>query len=135
MKYTFLLYSCIALLTVSCKKAQLEPLPKVTANTTTEANTAVKSKGYITVQCETCKVEYGMPDQYKGINVTGTSDKLYFDYTNDYYLKTYITAFQRSQKLTLTVYNKDGQKVFSDSNTQSTTGFWDTYVLVRDKTN
>lgn len=101
-----------------CKDSNLEPDDNV-------------KKGYLVVDCENCKIEYGMPDQYHTYNVNGNSGKLYFKQDNDYKLKTYITALRKEQIINLSIYNNVDKKVFSDTTTQSITGMWETNVLVR----
>lgn len=90
-------------------------------------------KGYLVVDCENCKIEYGMPDQYHVFNVNGNSGKLYFKQDGDYKLKTYITALRKEQIINLSIYNNADKKVFSDTTTQATTSMWETNVLVRNE--
>jgi hypothetical protein len=122
MKKLSLLFISLLCVFVSCKKETLKP---VTTNTDT-----TKPQGYIVVECDNCKVEYGMPDQYHSVTVSGTSGKNYFSYDTTYTLKTYITSYDHAQKLTLSVYDKNGTLVQTNSKTQDITGYWDTYITV-----
>jgi hypothetical protein len=112
------LFILFLLLGAGCKDSDLEPDDNV-------------KKGYLVVDCENCKIEYGMPDQYYVYNVNGNSGKLYFKQNSDYKLKTYITALRKEQTVNLSIYNNADKKVFSDTTTQTTTGMWETNVLVR----
>ena len=112
------LFILFLLLGAGCKDSDLEPDDDV-------------KKGYLVVDCENCKIEYGMPDQYHVYNVNGNSGKLYFKQDGDYKLKTYITALRKEQTINLSIYNNADKKVFSDTTTRTTTVMWETNVLVR----
>ncbi|NCD70692.1 hypothetical protein [Mucilaginibacter agri] len=90
----------------------------------------VKRTGYIQVTCDNCKVGYGMPDQYRAFDVTGTSAKAEFTYQTGYTLQAYITAVDHSQKINITVYNADNQVIYNNATTQGTTGYWDVSTLL-----
>ncbi len=113
------LFLMALLLVAGCKDVDLQP-----------DDENVK-KGYLVVDCENCKIEYGMPDQYQVYNINGNSGKLYFKQDGDYKLKTYITALRKEQIINLSIYNNADKKVFSDTTTRTTTGMWETNVLVR----
>jgi hypothetical protein len=79
-------------------------------------------------------VQYGMPDQYKTFNTSGTSQKATFSYTPGYTLVTYVTALGQSQSLTLSVYNKNNVAIYQGTVTQPTTGYWSASVPLTDTT-
>lgn len=108
----------ILLLFSSCKKTTIAP------------STTASTKGYIVVNCDNCKVDYGMPDQYKTFNVVTSSPNAAFNYSAGYSLQVYITALDHEQKLSLSVYNTVGKQVYTNSKTQSLTGDWETVVLL-----
>ncbi len=112
------LFLLALLLGAGCKPSDVEPDDNV-------------KKAYLIVDCENCKVEYGMPNQYNVYNVNGNSGKLYFKQNGDYKLKTYITAIRKEQTIDLSIYNNADKRVFRDSVIQNTTGMWETNVLVR----
>ncbi|WCT10915.1 hypothetical protein [Mucilaginibacter jinjuensis] len=112
---------CVPILLVlsGCKKKDIDP----TTSTT-------KNQGYIVVNCDNCKVDYGMPDQYKEFNVVTTSPKATFSYTTGYVLQVYVTALDHQQKITLNVYNNAGTAVYTNSATQPLTNYWSNSVLI-----
>lgn len=112
---------CIPILLVlaGCKKKDIG-----------SASSTTKSQGYIVVNCDNCKVDYGMPDQYREFNVVTTSPKATFSYTPGYILQIYVTALDHQQKVTLNVYNSAGTSVYNNSATQPLTGYWSSSVLL-----
>jgi len=118
MKF-FKLLVPILLVLAGCKKKEIDP----TTNNT-------KRQGYIVVDCDYCKVDYGMPDQYKAFNVVTTSPKATFSYLPGYILQVYVTALDHQQKITLNVYNSDGTLVYNNSATQPLTSYWSNSVLI-----
>lgn len=105
----------------SCKKDIDLPAPKIEDTKT----------AYIILNCENCKIDYGMPDQFKGFsNAGGDSQKYPFVYKEGYTLSMNITSLLRSQTLTVKVYNKDSKLVYEGSNVQPTTDYWNLNVLL-----
>lgn len=106
---------------VSCKKDK---------NLSAEEEANNKS-AYIVVNCENCKIDYGMPDQYKGFNnANGDSPKFTFNYKAGYTLSMHITSLTKEQKLTVKIYNKSDKLVYEGSNIQPVTDYWDVNVLL-----
>lgn len=126
-KLSLLIVPCVILM-AGCKKELVQP-DSISDNTT---KTSVKTQGYLKVQCDNCKVEYGMPDQYKTYNVSGTSLTAYFNYTSGYSLQTYITALDHTQNIIYSVYNRYDKLMFADTVKQTTTGYWSSNVLMHD---
>jgi hypothetical protein len=124
-----LLFSFSVALLFGCNKGAL-----VGPADTASLNAAKIPKGYLVVSCQNCMVQYGMPDQYKTFNLSGTSAKAYFNYTPGYNLVSYITALGKAQSLTLTVYNKNNAVVYAGTVTQPTTGYWSSSVPLTDST-
>lgn len=111
-----LIIAAVATLTTGCKKLDDgSPEPH-------------KSTGYLVVTCDDCQVQYGMPDQYKQYDVSGTSDKFNFTYEGGYTLVSYITPLNDSKNITLTVYDANNAVVYSGSINQLTTSHWETDV-------
>lgn len=110
------LFVPILILFSSCKKSSIEPV--------------ASTKGYIVVNCDNCKVDYGMPDQYKTFNVVTTSPQATYTYSSGYSLQVYITALDHAQKMSLSVYNTVGKQVYANSTTQGLEGEWQTVVLL-----
>jgi hypothetical protein len=84
---------------------------------------------YLKVTCYNCQVQYGMPDQYRQMNVSGMSLNSPFTYTPGYVLQVYLTALDKPQDITLSVYDVNGNILYSGSKVQSTLGYWDVEVL------
>ena len=72
-------------------------------NPTPKVNTS-----YLQVTCYNCQVQYGMPDQYRQMYVSGMSLNAPFNYTPWYVLQVYLTAIDKPQAITLSVYDING---------------------------
>lgn len=87
-------------------------------------------KGYLVVNCDNCQVQYGMPDQYKQISVSGTSVKATYSYTGTYTVVAYITPINVAQTVTISVFDKSGTLVYTGSKLQQPTSYWETDTVV-----
>ena len=129
-KTSFILLSLALVSMMSCQKSLVGP-----ADASTSLNSvSTKTLGYIVVNCANCMVQYGMPDQYKYFNVSGTSPKATFSYVPGYNLVTYVTALGQTQDVTLSVYDKNNNIMYQGTVTQPLTGYWSTKVMITDST-
>lgn len=111
-----LLIAAVAMLATGCKK--LDDGSPVDHTST----------GYLVVTCDNCQIQYGMPDQYKQLNVSGTSDKFSFTYKGGYTLISYITPLGDSKNVTLTVYDAKDTVIYSGAINELSTSYWETHV-------
>ncbi len=99
-------------------------------NEITPITTIANTQGSVTVKCDNCKIDYGMPDQYHGYNVAGTSGTFTFNYKSGYTLQANIYALDQEQNITYTVYDTKSRIVYQNVATQSVEGFWEVNVLL-----
>jgi hypothetical protein len=118
MKQLVIVFASIIFLSVGCKK----DAPKYPVDNT--------PKGYLVVQCENCTVDYGMPDQYKMLTVSGTSPKAPFSYKAGYTLYANLIAINKDQEMTLTVYDTEGKVIYTGSDKREATKYWPTATLL-----
>ncbi len=103
-------------------------------NIHTNLATEDKTLSYIQVTCDNCKIEYGMPDQYRVYNnAGGLSAKFPYTYTSGYTLQMNLTAFVKAQDISVQVFNNDGKSIYNSSENQATSGYWSISLLLPSK--
>ncbi|MGZ3755673.1 MAG: hypothetical protein ACXVAY_15595 [Mucilaginibacter sp.] len=117
---TYLIILVLAIGCFGCQKSTI---------TNQNNPTPTSNSSYLKVTCYNCQVQYGMPDQYRQMNVSGISLNAPFNYSPGYVLQVYLTALDKPQAITLSVYDVNGNVLYSGSKVQSTVGYWDVEVL------
>jgi hypothetical protein len=116
----FLLLIPAILFISSCKKRIEDLEPQIS-----------KKQGYIQIDCQNCLVGYGMPDQYQNFtNTNGISVKYPYNYINGNTLRAQLTALNKEQKLSISIFDNKNDLIFRSATMQPTEGFWEVSVLL-----